>query len=356
MYDKDALGEFLHAIPKMDLHCHLLGTIRQETFLELNAQQNSPLRPEDIRDFYVRGDKPKGVLHVLRALDEHILREPEYFRRIAFEFLADMAEHNVRYSEFFWNPTGTANVSGLPYAVAADAILAGIADAQRQFGIAGRLIPSIDRQADPAEAVQMVRWVLDTPRDGVLGIGIDYREIDRPPELFWKAYRMAREGGLRVTAHAGEFGMPWTNVETALDVLQAERIDHGYTTLEDPAFTQRCAELGVLFTVVPTNSYYLRTLSPERWALDHPIRKMPAAGLRIHPNADDPTLHNITPTGVWWMMVEDFGFGLDDLRSFMINGIDGAWISDALRVQWRKEWAEEFDRLRREAVNLEAAE
>ena len=80
MYDKDALGEFLHAIPKMDLHCHLLGTIREETFLELNAQQGSPLRPEDIKDFYVRGDKPKGVLHVLRALDEHILLKPEYFR------------------------------------------------------------------------------------------------------------------------------------------------------------------------------------------------------------------------------------------------------------------------------------
>jgi adenosine deaminase len=64
-------------------------------------------------------------------------------------------------------------------------------------------------------------------------------------------------------------------------------------------FARRCADRGIVFTVVPTNSYYLRTLPPERWALDHPIRRMPGLGLRIHPNTDDPTLHQVTPTGAW---------------------------------------------------------
>lgn len=353
MKNRNSLIEFLRNIPKVDLHCHLLGTIRKDTFLEFNTEMGSPLSEDEISGFYIRGDKPKGILHVLRALDENILKKPEYFRRIAFEFLEDMAAHQVRYQEFFWNPTGTAKVSGIPYPVAVDAIISGIRDAEKQHGIVARLIPGIDRQASPEDAVEMVRWVLAAPREEVIGIGIDYREIDRPPELFWKAYRLAREGGLRITAHAGEFGMPWTNVETAIDVLGAERIDHGYTTLDEPAFAKRCAELGIIFTVVPTNSYYLRTLSPERWALDHPIRKMPAAGLRIHPNADDPTLHHVTPTDVWRMMVEDFDFNLDDLRSFMINGIDGAWIPETLRQQWRTEWTAEFDRLRQRTPGLE---
>ena len=90
-------------------------------------------------------------------------------------------------------------------------------------------------------------------------------------------------------------------------------------------------ERGIVFTVVPTNSYYLRTLAPERWALDHPIRRMAALGLRIHPNTDDPALHHVTPTGAWQMMVRDFGFGLDDLRGFMLNGIDAAWIDEDQR-------------------------
>ena len=97
-------------------------------------------------------------------------------------------------------------------------------------------------------------------------------------------------------------------------------------SIDNPAFAARCAERGILFTVVPTNSYYLRTLDPARWALDHPIRRMPGLGLRIHPNTDDPPLHRIDPAGCWRKMVEDFGFGPADLRGFMLNGIDGAFL------------------------------
>jgi adenosine deaminase len=97
---------------------------------------------------------------------------------------------------------------------------------------------------------------------------------------------------------------------------------------------------------VPTNSYYLRTLPPGRWALDHPIRRMPALGLRIHPNTDDPALHHVTPTLAWHMMVRDFGFGLDDLRGFMLNGIAAAWIDEGERRRLRAEWAARFDELR----------
>ena len=87
------------------------------------------------------------------------------------------------------------------------------------------------------------------------------------------------------------------NPEQAIDLLEVDRIDHGYTVLEDPALTTRCAERGILFTVVPTNSYYLRTL--ENWPEGHPLARMPAAGLLIHPNTDDPPLHQVTPTRCW---------------------------------------------------------
>jgi adenosine deaminase len=73
---------------------------------------------------------------------------------------------------------------------------------------------------------------------------------------------------------------------------------------------------------------------------------MPGLGLRIHPNTDDPTLHHVTPTQAWLMMVRDFGFGLDDLRAFMLNGLDGAWLDDTTRSRWRSEWASRFDDLR----------
>jgi adenosine deaminase len=252
----------------------------------------------------------------------------------------------VRYAEIFWNPTGTAKLSGIPYAVAQDAIVTALRDGARDLGIVGRLIPSIDREASATDAVEMVEWMIAHRAPETIGLGIDYRETERPPELFWKAYRLAKRAGFKLTAHAGEFGCPWHNVETALDLLEVDRIDHGYTVLDNPALARRCAERGILFTVVPTNSFYLRTLAPQEWATKHPIRFMPAAGLKIHPNTDDPTLHLTTPTRSWRMMIEHFGFTLDDLRGFMLNGIDGAWIDAPTRAQWSRDWASEFDALR----------
>ena len=341
-----ALTAFLHAIPKVELHAHLLGTVRHQTFVALAEGAGAPLTREEIDGFYTRDERPKGILHVLRALDAHLIRAPEDLYRIAFEYLEDAAAHNVHYAEFFWNPTGTIQHSGMVYAEAQEAIVRAIGDAEARVGIVGRLIPSIDREASPEAAVKMVRDVLAHRHPWVVGIGIDYRENDRPPELFADAYALARSGGLKTTAHAGEFGTPWTHVRTALELLQVDRIDHGYTAIDNLAFARECAERGVLFTVVPTNSYYLRTLPPDRWALDHPIRHMPSLGLRIHPNTDDPTLHKVTPTEAWLKMVRDFGFSLDDLRGFMLNGLDGAWMDDTLRKRWRAEWPARFDALR----------
>lgn len=338
------LDEVLRALPKTELHCHLYGAVRKETFADLAARAKAPLSSADIDAYYTRPRKPWPTNNVLRALDEHLVRRPDDLYRLVIEYLEGAAVHNVRYTEFFWNPTATV-AAGIRYALAQGAIVRAIRDAEQQLGIIGRLIPAIDRERGAAAASEMVRWVIEHREPEVLGIGIDFSEVDHPPELFTSAYRDAREAGLRVTAHAGENAAPWQNIETAIELLKVERIDHGYTVVDNPDLARRCAERGIVFTVVPTNSFYLRTLPDERWALDHPIRKMPALGLRIHPNTDNPTLHKVTPTRAWAMMLEDFGFDLEDVREFMINGLDAAWIDESQRRTWRSEWTKEFDAL-----------
>ena len=335
------LEHFLRALPKLELHCHLYGTVRKATFEALSAKHRAPYSAEQIDGFYTRPRKPWPTNNVLRALDEHLVKAPDDLYRLTAEYLEDAAASGVRYTEFFWNPTATVQ-TGIPYAKAQDAIVGAIKDAS----IIGRLVPAIDRERSPREANEMVDWVIEHRRPEVLGIGIDFNEAERPPELFQEAYAKARQAGLHVTAHAGENGVPWRNIKTAIELLKIERVDHGYTVIDNPQFARECAERGIIFTVVPTNSFYLRTLPDERWALDHPIRKMPTLGLRIHPNTDNPTLHKVTQTRAWQMMVEDFGFGLEDLRGFMENGLDAAWIDGTQRAKWRAEWNQEFDRLK----------
>ena len=337
------LEPVFRAMPKVELHCHLLGAVRQSTFAELAAKARVPVSPAEVQAFYTRGDKPVGAIRVLRSLEQAVLSQPDDLQRITFEYLQDAAAHHVRYAEFSWNPTGTVQGAGIRYVDAQAAIVRGIHDAQASHGIIGRLICAIDREATPAHAMQMVAWMADNRVDEVIGLGMDYREVERPPELFAQAYGMAQRCGFRTTAHAGEFGMPWTNVRTAVDVLQVDRIDHGYTVVDAPSFARRCAERGMVFTVVPSNTYYLRTLAPERWALDHPIRQMHALGLKLHPNTDDPTLHHVTPTQAWASMHLDFGLSFEDLRECMHNGLDAAWIDHSTRHRWRHEHLRAFD-------------
>jgi adenosine deaminase len=334
---------FFLRLPKVELHCHLLGAVRRETFEALSVKHRAPLSREDVAGFYRREGKPTGVLRVLRALESHVLLEPDDFRRITYEYLEDAARESVRHAEFFWNPTATLRDVGLSYAEVQAGILRGMGDAATDFGIGSLLIPAIDREASAAEANEMVRLVIASRDEAVAGIGIDYRETDRPPELFGEAFRMAKAAGLRTTAHAGEFGTPWTNVAAVIDELQVDRVDHGYTVLDNSELVQRCVEKGMVFTIVPTNSYYLRTLEPERWAIEHPIRQMVELGLKVHPNTDDPTLHHITPAGAWELMYSHFGYAAPDLRTMMLNGIDGSWVDEDRKRSWRTQWTAEFD-------------
>ena len=341
--------DFFSAIPKTELHCHLLGTTQKATFEDLVKESGAPVSQEEIDGFFTRGDKPVGVLRIFRALEEHILIKPEMLTRITYEYLQDCKKHGIRYTEFFWNYTGLAR--HYSYEAAQTAIIEGIHKGEKDFGVIGRLIPSIDREAEPEFAVELVREMIAHRAPETIGLGIDYRENDHEPENFWKAFMMAKDAGFKITIHAGEFGCHWRNVETAMDLLKADRLDHCYTIIDNPALVQEAKNRNFIFTVVPTNSYYLRTFSDDEWAIKQPIRKMVEMGLRVHPNTDDPTMHHVNATQTWMLMYNFLNFSLDQLKTFMLNGIDGAWIDSETKEKWKVQWSQEFDELAKNFPN-----
>ncbi|PVA06779.1 adenosine deaminase family protein [Thalassorhabdomicrobium marinisediminis] len=334
---------FFQALPKVDIHCHLYGTIREETLWDMVQQVGAPISRADVAGYFIRGEKPKGVLHAFRFMEEHVFTRPEFLHRLTYECLEDMARETVLYCELFWNSTGVlAHQPQLSFEVLQAAITDAMQQAERDLGIVARLVHAIDRQATPEDAVTMVQNALTHCDARAVGIGADYLETGHPPEKFWKAYRMARAGGLKTTMHAGEFGCHWRNVETAFDLLEVDRLDHCYTIIDNPDLLARVAQSGIVVTVVPTNSYYLRTLAPSDWAEKHPLRRMLASELKLHPNTDDPTFHNITPAGVWAMMHRDFGVPLAQIEAMTWNGLESAWIEGeeraALTRIFEREW------------------
>lgn len=339
------ISDICHRMPKIELHCHLYGTIRQQTFLEFNAREGRPFTDDEILAFYVRGDKPVGVLKAFRTLESQLIKYPADLYQLASEYLEDAYSQNIKYTEFFWNPTGTVLGAGISYAKCQEAILDAIYDAEKSLGIVGRLICAIDREDSGARAVEMINWMVANRDPRVVGIGIDYCETNRGPELFQEAYSKARQQGYKLTAHAGEFEAPWQNVEYVLNTIHVDRIDHGYSMLHNPALVNQIVESGITVTCVPTNSYYLRTLPKEVWAKQHPIRKMIQLGVHVHTNSDDPTLHNSNPTRDWTMMYECFDASLDQLKLFSMYGIDGSWAPDELKSTLREQVNAFFDSL-----------
>ena len=101
----------------------------------------------------------------------------------------------------------------------------------------------------------------------------------------------------------------------------------------------------MVFTIVPTNSYYNRTLKGQDFATVHPIAKMAQTDLKIVPTSDDPPLHQTDPANAYAEMVTTFKLPVETLRTYMLNGIDGAWVDEGTKTQWRTDWGAEYDRL-----------
>ena len=340
------LEEFLKAIPKAELHVHLTGSVFPKT-LEALAQKHHVELPEyqSIEDLYDRSEF-KSILPMLKVAVS-VMQDPSDFSRIVYETMREAAQNGVRYREIFWNPTDHQSVPDFQYRNAMEGIIEGLKNAEKDFGIVGRMIPSINREESAQLAVDLVTLVLEYPFEEVIGLGMDYLETGHPPEKFWKAYQIAGEGGLHLTAHAGEFGEPWNNVETSLDLLKCERIDHGYTIVDNPELIQRCIDQEVVFTVVPSNSYYSRTLRKEDWPYQHPIYQMGRLGLNIFPNSDDPPLHHTNPGQCYVDMVRKFDYSIDDIRQFIIHSINASFVDEPTKKTWRREWLAEFDELRK---------
>ncbi|MGL4860094.1 MAG: adenosine deaminase family protein [Enterobacteriaceae bacterium] len=286
------LTQFLHKFPKVDIHYHLLGGVRLGTMLALADKYQVPLSEQEAKSYYRQyqheGGPVKGGIAALNFLYP-LMRTPEDYYQVALEVAQDAADTGIRHLELFWNPSDTP----LHYVAVTEALLAALQQAQQRWSLSSLLIPSINREKSPEEALAMVETVLRHPFPAVVGIGIDYKEQNAPIEHFWKAYQRAHIGGLRLTGHCSEFGLHWRNVESGLDLLGLQRIDHGYTVVDNPQLTARCAREQIPFTVVPSNTYYLKQWPDvAQWRREHPIRQMALAGLKIVPATDDWHMHH----------------------------------------------------------------
>lgn len=316
-------------MPKVELHCHLEGCVRPETFVLLAEANGVALPTRDPGQIYAYHDMASFM--VVFELLSSALATRDDFARIAYEAMADAASSHVVYREMFFDPTAHPRC---PYPDMLAGLCDGLASAEADHGVVGRLIPSVYRSHSAEAAVDMVQQVIDHRRAEVVGIGMDGDEVTGPPLRFVDAYQLARKEGLQRTAHAGE-RFSSEEIRECLDVLGCTRIDHGYGVVDDPALLRRCLGEGVHFTYawLSTRYNYFGPLA------EHPFLRMQEAGLPMSLGSDDPAIAGTDLGSDYATVAEAFGWSADDLTRQVDEAVGAAWCTeedkDRLRARLR---------------------
>ncbi len=279
----DTIGRFLDALPKVELHVHIEGTLEPELMFTLAARNGVTLpyaSVEAARAAYAFGNLDAFLDLYYRGMS--VLRTEQDFFDLTAAYLARVAAQNVVHAEIFFDPQGHTG-RGVAFATVLGGITRALAEGERRLGVTSRLIMCFLRHLDEADAMATLAQALPHKRH-IIGVGLDSSELGHPPEKFARVFAEARAEGFKLVAHAGEEGPP-EYVWQALDVLGVDRLDHGNRALEDAALTRRLAREGIALTVCPLSNLRLGGISDMR---DHPLKRMLDLGLRATVNSDDP--------------------------------------------------------------------
>jgi len=334
------------AIPKVELHCHVEGTVRPVTVMELARKAGRPLPVDDPEQLY-RYTSLDTFLAVFWLVQE-TLTEPADWERIAYESLVDAVPHGLRYRETFFTPARHL-AAGQDLEGIVAGLSSGIAAAEADTGVRAALIADIDRAYGAAAAVEFVEAIVELGRAGraarVIGVGMDSTELGVDLAAFRPAFDLARRAGLRLTAHAGEaVGTGPRNIRIALDALGVERVDHGVAVMEDPGLVRRMADERIPLTVCPNSNVVIANRFPTLAA--HPFRAMREAGLVATINTDDPGMTDLDLGKEYRSVAEAQDLSFDDLAAVAVDGVDACWLEAGDRAALRADFEARLAELR----------
>lgn len=324
----------LLTLPKIDLHRHLEGAVRPATIADICRDRGVPLPTYDPAELAKivrlngRAADLGGFFEPFRTI-KMCFTDREAVARIAYEAVEDAHLDNVRYLELRFSPEFMAFRHKVPLRDVMDGVAEGIESAARAFpGTAARMIVSISRDLSEETMhmpwptpTELARLALDYADRGVVGLDIAGREDGYPPELFVEPFRMIREAGLGITAHAGEDSGP-ESVRGAIESLGAARIGHGVRIVGDPEVVALVKDRGVCLEICPTSNVLTRAVESLE---AHPVRRLYEEGVPITINTDDPSVCGITLTGEYELLVERFGFTFGEIEGLVASASRAAF-------------------------------
>ncbi|MBI1218542.1 MAG: adenosine deaminase [Rhodobacteraceae bacterium] len=312
--------------PKVELHLHLEGAA-PPTFIRGLAREKhidiSGIFAEDgsyaFRDFW----------HFLKVYDAatSVLQTPEDYHRLTLAVLEESAASGVIYSETFLSPDFCGGRDLGAWREYLAAIREAAAEAERKDGIVLRAIVTAVRHIGPEASRETAFCAAETMGDFLTGFGLAGDEKLHKPKDFAYAFDMAREAGLRLTAHAGEWGGP-DSVRDALADLRVERIGHGVRAIEDLALVDELAEKGIVLEVCPGSNIALGLYPTWR---KHPIAELDRRGVKVTISTDDPPFFHTTMTREHDRLADAFDWDEGQFRAIHRTAARAAFCDEATR-------------------------
>ncbi len=326
-------------MPKAELHMHIEGSLEPELIFAL-ARRNAVKLPyasvEDLRRAYAFTDL-QSFLDIYYAGASVLLYEQDFYD-MARAYLDRAARDNVVHAEIFFDPQ-THTQRGVGMETVINGLYRACRDAEIELGISSALILSFLRHLSEDDAFAALEAALPL-RDRFIGVGLDSSEVGNPPEKFARVFARCRELGLHVVAHAGEEGPP-AYIWGALDVLHAERIDHGVQAIQDEALMQRLARDGVPLTVCPLSNLKLCVVSD---LAQHNLPQLLEAGLKVTVNSDDPAYFGGYVNENFLQLFAATGMGAGQAWQLAANSFDASFATPQQRTRWMQQLQAVFAR------------
>lgn len=326
--------------PKIDLHRHLEGSVRLQTLSEIAQEYNIDLPGYDldaIRPLVQITNEPRTHQHFLdkfRVL-RTFFKNQYVVERVAYEAVEDAVNDNIRYLELRFTPSALAEAGGFSLEQVINWVIQAVRLAENEFDITVGLIVSVNRH-EPVALGERVLAAAGERLADIDGLDLAGDEATFPALPFAPLFSRAKEMGLGITIHAGEWNSP-DNIIFAIKHLYADRIGHGVRAIEDPQTWELLKQRGIPLEICPTSNYQSGAVHNSKI---HPLSELINLGLVITINTDDPCVSGITLTDEYCLAVTELGLSIQDLKTTMQNTAKAAFLKgrdkDRLVKQFEK--------------------
>ncbi|MFD1146286.1 adenosine deaminase [Saccharothrix hoggarensis] len=321
------MREFIAALPKVELHVHLVGSASPETVLALARRHPRNAVPTDeaeLRRFYEFTDFGHFI-DVYAAVND-LVTTGDDVAALVLGLAEEQARRNVRYAEVTVSATSHLRAGIAPEELD-EALATSRERARAEHGVELAWVFDIPGLWDRDFGLTSAKYAITHRPPGTVGFGLGGFEADAPRRAFREAFTLARDAGLHCVPHAGETTGP-DQIREALDDLHAERVGHGVNAVADPELLRRLAAEGIALEVCPTSN--LRTGAVAAMA-DHPLPKLLDAGVPVTLATDDPGMFHTDLNREYLLCHEEFGLGRGELAELARAGVRASFAPDELK-------------------------